>query len=133
MKEYACEIRKTVVFDFDGVIHSYTSGWQGIDSISDPPVPGIAQVIKELREFGYEVVVHSTRCSSERGRDAIWRWLDKHDIVVDDISATKPSAICYIDDRAIRFDGNTKNLVRKITEFKSYLDIQEQLGNNYRR
>ena len=32
---------KTVVFDFDGVVHSYTSGWQGEDTIPDPPVPGI--------------------------------------------------------------------------------------------
>lgn len=133
MKEYTCELRKTVVFDFDGVIHSYTSGWQGIDSISDPPVPGITQVIKELRGLGYKVVIHSTRCSSERGKDAILRWLDKYDIAVDDVSETKPSAVCYVDDRAIRFDGNTKNLVRQITEFKSYLDIRELLGDNYRR
>ena len=34
--------KKTVVFDFDGVIHSYKSGWQGSATIiPDPPVPGI--------------------------------------------------------------------------------------------
>jgi hypothetical protein len=26
--------------DFDGVLHSYTSGWKGVAEIPDPPVPG---------------------------------------------------------------------------------------------
>ena len=29
--------KQTVVFDFDGVIHSYISGWEGADVILDPP------------------------------------------------------------------------------------------------
>ena len=51
--------KPTVVFDLDGVIHSYTSGWKGASEIPDPPVPGMRKVIDELRERGYKVVVVS--------------------------------------------------------------------------
>ena len=38
----------TVSFDFDGVIHSYRSGWKGAAVILDPPVEGIKEVIEQL-------------------------------------------------------------------------------------
>ena len=42
-------MKKTVVFDFDGVIHSYTSGWKGATIIPDPPVEGIEQALKDIQ------------------------------------------------------------------------------------
>lgn len=113
-------MKYTVVFDFDGVIHSYNSGWQGIDVISDPPVDGIKEVIAELRNKGYEVVVVSTRCSKPSGILAILDWLEKYNIKVDKVSDIKPPAIVYVDDRAITFDGKTEGLVDKICNFKPW-------------
>ena len=45
-----------VVLDFDGVIHSYVSGWQGAGVVPDPPVPLIDEEIKRIRAAGYRVV-----------------------------------------------------------------------------
>lgn len=105
---------KTVVFDFDGVIHSYRSGWQGETIIPDPPVDGIAEAISNIRAAGYEVIVVSTRCAVPCGRIAVARWLEANGIKVDGVQETKPPAIAYIDDRAICFDGNAQTLLTKI-------------------
>ena len=113
-------MRQTVVFDFDGVIHSYTSGWQGETCIPDPPVDGIQEAIHSIHETGYEVVVVSTRCATNAGMMAVAEWLMAHDIRVDKVCATKPPAIVYIDDRAICFDGHPENLLSKIKAFKPW-------------
>jgi len=115
-------MKQTVVFDFDGVIHSYTSGWQGARIIPDPPVPGIYEALKEIHDAGYEVVVVSTRCAYVGGRWAIEGWLDKYGLshLVDKVKKHKPPAIVYIDDRAICFDGKPENLLGKILAFKPW-------------
>lgn len=113
-------MRQTVVFDFDGVIHSYTSGWKGETVIPDPPVPGIAKAISDIRRAGYDVVVVSTRCATLEGLAAVSMYLYEHGIKVDAVKKEKPPAIVYIDDRAICFDGNPGNLLEQIVKFKPW-------------
>lgn len=113
-------MKKTVVFDFDGVIHSYTSGWQGECVIADEPVEGVAKAISEIRKAGYEVVVVSTRCATSWGRKAVEEWLKINGIEVDGVQMEKPPAVVYIDDRAICFDGKCENLLEKIEAFEPW-------------
>ena len=116
---------KTVVFDFDGVIHSYTSGWLGETTIPDPPVPGIREALKEIHGAGYEVVVVSTRCATAKGKGAIEAWLYNNGLreYIDKVCKEKPPAIAYIDDRAICFDGHPENLLKKIQSFEPWYKI----------
>lgn len=118
MKDY----KPTVVFDFDGVIHSYRSGWQGAGVIPDPVVPGVANAINDLRERGYMVVVVSTRCADTEGMEAVKRYLAKNGIIADGVLAEKPPALCYVDDRAICFRGNAGKLVSQVESFKTWLE-----------
>lgn len=113
--------KPTVCFDFDGVIHSYTSGWKGDNVIPDPPVDGIKEVIDKLRADGYEVVICSSRCERTEAKVAMLYWLINNGIHVDKFTAEKPPAVCYVDDRAIRFDGKTEGLYEQIKNFESYL------------
>lgn len=63
--------------DFDGVIHSYTSGWQGADVISDPPVEGALEfIVKALERF--EVHILSSRSAYPHGRKAMQQYLIRH-------------------------------------------------------
>lgn len=100
---------KTIAIDFDGVIHSYTSGWQGVEIIPDPPVPGAIEFVCEcLGREGVEPVIYSTRAETPRGRYAIRTYLEAHGLPPESVfrvTAEKPKAIVYIDDRAWRFDG----------------------------
>ncbi|MFR3729121.1 hypothetical protein [Lacrimispora sp.] len=113
-------MKRTVVFDFDGVIHSYVSGFKRADIIPDEPVDGIKDAIAEIRRAGYEVAVVSSRAASEEGKAAIREYLERYGIRVDSITPVKLPAICYIDDRAICFRGDPSSLLRQIRTFRPW-------------
>lgn len=117
-------VKKTIVFDFDGVIHSYSSGWQGIDVIPDAPNADVKEVIERLRAEGYEVIVASTRCRELPGMTAILDYLNKHDISVDGIASEKPPALVYVDDRAVCYRPEI-DLHKKIVNFQPWRATQE--------
>jgi hypothetical protein len=108
---------RTICLDFDGVLHSYRSGWRGAAVIPDPPIHGTRESIARLREQ-YRVVVYSARCRTPEGLQAVEMWLLKHDIQVDEVCDYKPPALVYVDDRAIRFRGDWDQLMTEIKEFR---------------
>lgn len=112
-----------ICVDFDGVIHSYTSGWQGVDVITDDPVPGAIQWLMDhlpvpsglghMDQYdGPIVCIYSSRSRENRGIKAMRAWLLKHGMPREYLSdgilkfpTQKPAAFLTIDDRAICFDG----------------------------
>lgn len=113
--------------DFDGVIHSYTSGWKGADQIPDPPVEGSIEFIIEASKK-FKVCIFSSRSNQQGGRSAMqtWLWnaaetrglLDKWFSELD-WPLDKPPAMITIDDRAITFTGVWPN-VDSLLEFKPW-------------
>ena len=114
------KFRPTIVFDFDGVIHSYVSGWKGVDIVLDPPVKGIKDTIENLQK-DYKIVVVSSRCKTREGINAIISYMAQHKIPYDEVMAHKPPAILYIDDRGIQFNGDTKKLLDDIRNFEHWI------------
>ena len=116
--------------DFDGVIHSYTSGWKGAHVIPDPPVDGaIAFMLGALNHF--DVVIFSSRSNQPGGIPAMQKWLREHGQGtwyespagpgLEDVrfSLEKPSAMVTIDDRAITFTGEWPS-IKELLEFKPW-------------
>lgn len=96
-----------LVLDFDGVLNSYTSGWQGAGVINDPPVPGALEFCREAVK-AFDVVVVSARCGQPGGSAAIEGWLRRHDFPPGmhvSRDGVKPPAWATIDDRVITFNG----------------------------
>lgn len=105
--------------DFDGVLHSYTSGWKGADVIPDPPVPGALQFLAEATKH-FRVAIYSSRSGQEGGIQAMCQWLGRWSVDAEhgmpgdfdhgtwgliEWPTSKPSALVTIDDRAITFTG----------------------------
>ena len=72
------ERKKLIVVDFDGVIHSYVSGWKGATNIPDPPVQGALEWLKDvLEDSRFEVAILSSRSKEEGGVQAMQVWLNR--------------------------------------------------------
>lgn len=106
--------------DFDGVIHSYTSGWKGTDVVADPPVPGALRWIWKATEW-FDIRVYSSRSREAAGRAAMdiwWRTECTKEFGEPSHPAEncvefcheKPAAFLTIDDRAICFEGTWSDL-----------------------
>jgi hypothetical protein len=122
---------KVVAVDFDGVINSYTSGWQG-PTETDEPVLSAAESLQTLFNRGYKVIIFSTRANTEEGIETIREYLRKHtennelaDTI--EITAQKPIADVYIDDRAVPFTGDWRETLKQIEEFKPWTELGKSL------
>lgn len=116
---------KLIAIDFDGVVHSYTSKWTGATSISDPPVEGAFNFIRDLLDAGLQVAIFSTRNVEPGAIDSMKAWLFQYgldQILVDKIQfpTSKPTlASVFIDDRAYLFEGSFPS-VEYLKSFKPW-------------
>lgn len=67
-------IKPILCVDFDGVIHSYVSGWQGPCVIPDPPVPGALRWLWKATEW-FDVQVYSSRSKEVGAVIEMFRWM----------------------------------------------------------
>ena len=118
--------------DFDGVIHSYVSGWKGVDVIRDPPVDGaIDWLTRLISDDRYDPQIYSSRSKDPSGVIAMKSWFKKHDLNPELLKfpTQKPAAFLTIDDRAICFEGVFPDL-DQICKFKAWNKRKEVLSGS---
>ncbi len=105
---------KVICLDFDGVIHKNSKGFHD-GTIYDDPIEGALESIKHLNHnLGYTLTIHTCKANPKRplvdgktGIELVWGWLEKHNVAqyIKEVTYIKPNAICYIDDKGVRFNN----------------------------
>lgn len=114
------ENAKQIAIDFDGVVHKNSLGFYD-GTVYDEPVEGSLEAIRKLVDLSYEIVIFTCKAKSDRplvegktGIELIWDWLDKYGFknLIKEVTAEKPRAIAYIDDKGITFT-NWKDILEE--------------------
>jgi hypothetical protein len=126
LQEFIAQVQdqesKNISIDFDGVMHQHFGVGDG--TVSGDIIAGAKEAVIELAK-SYRIIIFTAKAKPDRplvngktGTELVWEWLEKHGIkqFVTEITSEKPRAVCYIDDKAIRFHNWTQTL----EELKSF-------------
>tara|TARA_B100000035_G_C20935972_1_gene525249 strand:- start:478 stop:870 length:393 start_codon:yes stop_codon:yes gene_type:complete len=103
---------KNIAIDFDGVVHTFDKGFHDGTCYGDP-IEGSLDSIRQLSKK-YNIVIFTAKAKPSRplvdgktGTELVREWLEKHDVMqyVEEITAEKPRAFLYIDDKGYRFEN----------------------------
>lgn len=116
---------RTICIDFDGVLHDYKDGYQGQD-VFGVPVKGASEATKALKLNGWCIIIFTCRSNTEAFR----KWLSDNEIAYDfinenpyqpkDADSKKPIADVYLDDCALKFEGNWDDTIGQIEKFETW-------------
>lgn len=95
--------QEIIAVDFDGVIAQHGK-----------LMPMARDGLQELIDRGYRVIIHTLRARTTSGRAHVIEWMNNYDLPYHDVTAMKPPALAFIDDRAIHF-----------TNWREVLDVVE--------
>lgn len=103
---------KNIAIDFDGVVHTFDKGYHD-GTCYGAPIDGSLEAIKELSKK-YNIIIFTAKAKPSRplvnnktGTELVRDWLEEHGVLkyVSEITAEKPRAFLYIDDKGYRFEN----------------------------
>lgn len=102
--------RPVLALDLDGVIHPNDSPWVNVYTLPDAPTVGAQEYVRYVQSSGWNVVVHTARANAPNADEAVRSWLRDWGFPDLKVSHVKTNASCYLDDRALRFNGTWPTL-----------------------
>jgi len=90
----------TLAIDFDGVIHDYKHPVEG--KRMGEPFDDALTMLKRLYNRKHTIIIHTVMATSDSGKQVVEDWLAFYKIKHHGVTAIKPNADIYIDDRGIR-------------------------------
>jgi hypothetical protein len=101
---------KNIAIDFDGVVHNFDKGFHDGTCYGEP-LEGSLDALKTLSD-DYNIIIFTAKAKPNRplvngktGTELVKDWLKKHNVLqyVKEVTAEKPRATIYIDDKGYYF------------------------------
>lgn len=89
-----------IACDFDGVIHDKANPVP--HRRMGAPLPDAASALSALHNAGHTLVIHTVMATNPGGQKAVEDWLIYYKVPFHEVTAIKPNADLFIDDKAIR-------------------------------
>ncbi len=110
------KIKDQIAVDFDGRLTD--SNAKGVKDPAElpPPLDGARDFLARLMAKGKRVTILTHRDTAH-----VEKWLELHgltEMVPGGVTNHKPEAAAYLDDRAVRFDGDFKKALKDLTSRK---------------
>lgn len=106
---------KSIAIDFDGVVAHYVPGMASRDE-QGLPIDDARVAMRRLKhDFRFNIIIWTSRPITRN----LKRWLENYNIPYDKI-IQKPDCHMFIDDRAIKFNGNWNETLQEIKRFREW-------------
>ena len=117
-------MKKRLMIDLDGVLNNYTKYEENF-------IPEIKEGAKDFLEQLYNSEKYELVLFTTRNFELAQKWLKKENIdyYFKEITNLKKPASIYIDDRALKFNGNFNETLKDIEKFRVYWENKK----NYAR
>lgn len=113
-----------ICIDVDGTICRLRGDGESYSDVL--PLPGAVEKLQEMRASGHTIILHTARhmstCAGNEGLvlarqgKVLFDWLERFDVPFDEIYFGKPQADLYIDDNALRFEGDWSSISADVSQ-----------------